>query len=50
MVKHRNRLRHNQALQARLKYLAKNAPVKSLGFTMLASMATGIAIGFLIKK
>ena len=46
----RNRLRHNHALQTRLKSLAKNAPVKSIGFTMLASMATGIAIGFLMKK
>lgn len=49
MVK-RNRLRHNHALQKRLKYLAKNVPVKSLGFTMLASVATGVAIGFLINK
>ncbi len=46
----RNRLRHSHALQSRLKRLAKNAPVKSLGFTMLASVATGVAIGILIHK
>jgi hypothetical protein len=52
MAKHRHRLRTttNHALQARLKYLTKNVPVKSIGFTMLTGLATGIAIGFLIKK
>jgi hypothetical protein len=51
MVKHRNRIRlNNHALRSRLKYVTAHAPVKSIGFTMLASVATGIAIGILIKK
>lgn len=54
-MKHRHRLRqtnghdsNNHALRARLKYAAKHAPIKSVGFTMLG-VATGIAIGYYIR-
>jgi len=51
MVKHRSRGRLNHAaLRARLKYATHHVPVKSIGITMLATVATGIAVAILMKK